>query len=108
MAKRHRLDRLLWGVVFNSRTDPTRGSMLLGEGWDNARAKRASQEWPVTPSRTLLFQSRTQARAWCTERRQFYRTYPNGHICRGWQFAPVRVRELTEVVSLAQRRASKP
>jgi hypothetical protein len=99
-------DRVLWGVRFVDTSQliarpGRREGMLLGQGWDNVRPGTYEGE----PTRALLFTTRKLARAWCQRKQTFYRTYPDGHVCRSWRFQPVRARErVTTTARLAERR----
>jgi hypothetical protein len=84
--------RLWWGVVM---TGSDKKQMLLGQTWDDylATAIRASPVLGRGPVAPLMFTKRRDAREWCRGRLEFYAKYPDGHVCRYWHFAPVRVRE---------------
>ena len=85
-------DRLLWGVMFTgaSKSKP----FLLGDLWDDTDRMVKAHEG--CPTRTLLFQTRAQARAWCDAQHAKYLHHYD--FCRKWRFRPVRVRERVEVL----------
>ena len=83
MNHRRVWDRHLWGIVFSDKHDP----FLLGKAWDSTDEPRH----PGEPTRTLLFDTRKQARAWAADRITIYK---GNNITKKWKFKVVKVREL--------------
>lgn len=86
--KRAAWDRRVWGVMLKGaiKSDPP---MLLGLAW--AR-ELMHAPYEGEPTRTLLFMTRKQARAWCDEKNRKWGAEPAGGMSR-WRVKPVRVRE---------------
>jgi hypothetical protein len=88
-------DRKLWGIHFQgSLKEPPR---LIGAAWDD-KARMAPSYYLGEPTRALLFQTRSHARAWCDARHAEYMRYDADHVCRRWRFTPVRVRETVAAI----------
>jgi hypothetical protein len=86
-VKRHKWDRLLWGVRF---TGGDGASFLIGSSWHKAN-NAANAGYPGEPTRALLFRTRVQARTFCAEQIKSARL--TGGVCEKWRYAPVRIRE---------------
>lgn len=90
-ARSHRMkrprgwDRSLWGIVF-LRSMPEDPDILIGQAWHSVVGPK---RYDGEPSRTLIFDTRRQARAWVKSR-------PVGWWERG-RFRVVRVRETVTV-----------
>jgi hypothetical protein len=83
-------DRLLWGIEFRSLySEPSLTCMPTSQ---------VAVHFSGEPARAWLFRTRKEARAACAERHAFYATYPDGHVCRDWRYAAVRVRETVRKV----------
>ena len=78
-------DRLLWGVEFSQ---PDERPFLVGEGWATYPAQPL---YDGQPTRALLYNTRKQARKWCSDQPRNYADRQD--CCAKWRFRPVRVRE---------------
>jgi hypothetical protein len=77
--------KTLWGVKFSSPLTPP---MLLGAAWHElGRVMKYAGE----PTRALLFETREDARAYCSEQRR--KNEGRNDCCATWRFKPVRVVE---------------
>jgi len=83
-------NRVLWGVMFTSGREDA--PLLLGQAWNDPQPQSL---YPGEPTRTLVFTTRKDARAWCRARREKYRERTD--CCALWRFTPVRVRERVSV-----------
>lgn len=78
-------DRLLWGIAFTPELEGDR-PMLIGDRWDDHTRKPFFRG---EPTRTLLFDTRADARAWIAGRKGSW----------GWtRYRVVRVRELVRAL----------
>jgi hypothetical protein len=93
-------NRLLWGIKFCG--TPLDDPMLIGDAWDRSPRSGHFGE----PTRTLLFNTRDQARAWCDV--QNAKNMARTDCCAGWRFSPVRVREIVKLAGYRAARRSKP
>lgn len=93
--------RLLWGVTFVGGSVHPEGNAptLLGDGWLTVLPQ---PHYDGEPTRTLVFLTRAQARAWCATQYAKYRGREDW--CGRWRFRTVRVRETVEVVEGRGRR----
>lgn len=87
-------DRLLWGVQFTgSMADDE--PMLIGNLW---AYDFGGQPYHGEPTRALLFCTRAQARAWCSDTmRKWSDGRQRDDTVRRWAVRPVRVRETAQV-----------
>jgi hypothetical protein len=80
---------LLWGVAFSG--VGKEAPMLIGGLW---AIDLGGDPYPGEPSRALLFCTRAQARAWCTETMRKWRDgRQRDDTLMAWRVRPVRVRE---------------
>lgn len=80
-------DRKLWGVI----ADICGHRILLGATWCHERSALTYHE--AEPSRTLLFKTRSQARAWAKQKMDEWQGTGAAH----WKLRVVRVRETVMV-----------
>lgn len=78
-----------WGVLFYN-NDKRDRPMLLGAAWDTG-AMLAGNRYAGEPLRPLLFVTRADARAWCSNQHNKY--LGRNDCCARWRFRPVRVTE---------------
>lgn len=86
--------RLLWGIVMTG-SDGRRTGPL----WGGLAVSHPTPRWIGEPGWPLLFKTRTAARAWDKSQHDFYKTYPDGHLCRKWRFRVVRIEMTVNEVS---------
>ena len=84
-------NRKLWGVEFSS---AGRSRFLIGSLWH----RDSKESYEGAPTRTLLFCTRAQARAWCAGKNAESAARDSTDICRSWHFRPVRVRETVRLI----------
>jgi hypothetical protein len=81
-------NRALWAVEMRSKLSRPEG-MLIGDTWHSVTPRKYEGE----PSRSLLFQTRKQAREWCAAK-----TIECKRHSSDWKFKPVRVRETLSAI----------
>ena len=79
-------NRKLWGVEFSSLGEKP---ILIGAGWMRELPNRPL--YPGCPTRPILFETRRQARDWCSDKQATSRA--RGGVCAKWSYRAVRVQE---------------
>jgi hypothetical protein len=82
-------NRKMWGVTMKSPLSPL---SLLGRAW--IRGEKPNYEGE--PSRTLVFQTRRQAREYCRAENTWCKARTD--CCHEWKFRAVRVRETVRMI----------
>ena len=78
-----------WGVMLLSNHGKEWNELLFKDWHGDCQKRRYAGE----PAEPLLFTTRRQAEEWAQQQREYYGTYPDGHVCRAWRFRVVRVRK---------------